>query len=271
MFYGHAMFMGGNSQIESRYLPSPVYRCRFWLIQNWLQFEQHYSDSVSSISSVKNSPANAIKISAAILNLVRFSLFDRCDSDKPEKITILLLSGCCLWTLHDHKALGDKNWDEFAKPFFKTKNIRGVWVLVTTAWISLHSAMNHENHETRSPSFTSSCARSTFCFCLQRAGVLFAACSSFVCSVLEFCLQRAGVLFAACRSLVCSVRKFCLQRVVLLFAACWSFVCSVREFCLQRVILLFAACWSFVCSVREFCLQRIILLFAACWSFVCSV
>ena len=199
MFYGHAMFMGGNSQIESRYLPSPVYRCRVWLIQNWLQFEQHYSDSVSSISSVKNSPANAIKISAAILNLVRFSLFDRCDSDKPEKITILLLSGCCLWTLHDHKALGDKNSDEFTKPFFFLK-IRGVWVFVTPAWT------------TRSQSFTSSCARSTFGF-------------------------------------VCSVREFCLQRVILLFAACWSFVCSVREFCLQRIILSFAACWSFVCSV----------------------
>ena len=74
-------------------------------------------------------------------------------------------------------------------------------------------------------------------FCLQRAGVLFAACSSFVCSVLEFCLQRAGVLFAACRSLVCSVRKFCLQRVVLLFAAC-------RSFCLQRAGVLFAVCGS---------------------------
>ena len=31
--------------------------------------EQHYSDSVSVISSVKNSPANVIKILAAILNL----------------------------------------------------------------------------------------------------------------------------------------------------------------------------------------------------------
>ena len=151
-------------------------------------------------------------MSAAILqtvNLLSFSLFDRCDSDKPEKINILLLSRCCLWTLHDHKTLGEKNWDEFTKPFFKTKNIRGVWVLVTTAWISLHSAMNHENHETRSQSFTSF---------LRHA---------FVCSVLEFCLQCAGVLFAACNSFVCSELEFCLQRVVLLFAACWSFVCSV--------------------------------------------
>ena len=116
MCYGHAKFTGGNSQKESTYSPSPVYRCRVWWIQNWLQFQQYFSDSVSSISSVKNSQANAIKISAAILqtvNLLSFSLFDRCDSDKPEKINILLLSGCCLWKLHDHKTLGDKNWDEF--------------------------------------------------------------------------------------------------------------------------------------------------------------
>ena len=38
------------------------------------------------ILSVKNSLANVIKISAAILNLVSFSLFDRRDSDKPEMI-----------------------------------------------------------------------------------------------------------------------------------------------------------------------------------------
>ena len=118
----------------------------------------------------------------------------------------------------------------------------------------------HLRDETRSQSFTSSCTRSTFCFCLQRAGVLFAACGSFVCSELEFRLQRARVLFAACRSLVCSVRKFCLQREVLLFAACSSFVCSVPEF-------LFAACWSFVCSVREFSLQRVILLVVVCMFF----
>ena len=213
MFYGHAMFMGGNSQIESRYLPSPVYRCRVWLIQNWLQFEQHYSDSVSSISSVKNSPANAIKISAAILNLVRFSLFDRCDSDKPEKITILLLSGCCLWTLHDHKALGDKNSDEFTKPFF-FKNSRGLSFRDTRV-----------NHEI--PVLYVILRAQYFWFCLQCAGVLFAACNSFVCSVLEFCLQCAGVLFAAYNSFVCSVLELCLQRVILLFAAYWSCVCSV--------------------------------------------
>ena len=85
MFHVNTMFIG-NNQKESRYLSSPVYRCRVWWIQNLLQFEQH-SDSVSPISSVKNLPANAIKVSAAILNLA---------GDKPEKINISLLSGCCM-------------------------------------------------------------------------------------------------------------------------------------------------------------------------------
>ena len=138
------MFTASNSKkdsryLYSRYLSSPVYHCHIWWIQNWLQFEQHYSDSVSSISLVKESPATTIKVSATILNLVSFSLFDQCDSDKPEKINISLLSVCCLWTLHDHKTLGDKNWDEFTKPFFKKKNLRGL----TPVWISLlkNSAM----------------------------------------------------------------------------------------------------------------------------------
>ena len=48
--------------------------------------------TLSFISSVKNSPANAVKISAVILNLAS----DKPDSDKPEKINISLLSGCCL-------------------------------------------------------------------------------------------------------------------------------------------------------------------------------
>ena len=71
---------------------------------------------------MKNSPANAIKISVAIQ-----TLFDRRDSEKPEKINISLISGCCLWTSRDHnKTIGDKNWDEF-KSFFKIN--RGVWGL----------------------------------------------------------------------------------------------------------------------------------------------
>ena len=45
---------------ESRYLSSPVYPGLS------LQFEQHYSDSASSIPLVENLPANAIKISVAI-------------------------------------------------------------------------------------------------------------------------------------------------------------------------------------------------------------
>ena len=40
------------------------------------------------VTLVKNSPANVIKVSAATLNL-SFSLFDRCDSDKPEKINYI--------------------------------------------------------------------------------------------------------------------------------------------------------------------------------------
>ena len=61
-----------NSQKESIYLSSRVYRCR---------------DSVSSISSVKNSPANTIKIdklSAVVLNLAS----DKLDSDKKPNIAI---------------------------------------------------------------------------------------------------------------------------------------------------------------------------------------
>ena len=87
MLNGNTMFKG-NSHKESRYLSSPVYRCHVWWIQNWLQFEQHYSDSVSSISSVKKSPANAIKLSAAILNLAS----DKPDSDKLEKISRFFLA-----------------------------------------------------------------------------------------------------------------------------------------------------------------------------------
>ena len=44
----------------------------------------------------KNSPANVIKVLATILNLVSFSLFDRFESDKLEKMNIWLLSGWLL-------------------------------------------------------------------------------------------------------------------------------------------------------------------------------
>ena len=90
---------------------------------------------MSSNSLVKHSPANAIKISVAILNLVSFSLFDRCDSDKPEKkINMSLISGYCLWTLRDHKTLRDKNWDEF-KSIYLEKKYRGVWGLTSEFWV----------------------------------------------------------------------------------------------------------------------------------------
>ena len=57
---------------------------------------QQHSDSVSSISSVKTSPANAIKISAVILNLA--SDKPDIDSDKPEKINISVRSSWLLPT-----------------------------------------------------------------------------------------------------------------------------------------------------------------------------
>ena len=33
------------------------------------------------------------------------SVFDRSDNDQPEKINISLYCGCCLWTLRDHRAI----------------------------------------------------------------------------------------------------------------------------------------------------------------------
>ena len=45
----------------------------------------------------KKSRANVIKVSAVILNFVRFSLFDRHDSDKPEMIYI----SCSLFNRSD--------------------------------------------------------------------------------------------------------------------------------------------------------------------------
>ena len=67
MFYGNTMFIGNTQQPERIELfIFSGYRCR---------------DSVSSISSIKNSPANAVKISAVILNLAS----DKPDSDKNRK------------------------------------------------------------------------------------------------------------------------------------------------------------------------------------------
>ena len=86
-------------------------------------------------------------------------------------------------------------------------------------------------------------------FCLQHAAVLFA--------VRKFCLQRVVHLFAACRSFVCSVLEFCLQCAGVLFAACNSFACSVHVFFYS---------FFFVCTIQEIifftcylCLQGIFL------------
>ena len=103
MFYGHAMFIWGNSQKGSRYLLSLVYHCCICWIQNWLQVEQHYRLWLSvSISLVKNLPANAIKIAGCNFKPC-FSWIDQCYSAKLKKANISLLSGRCLCTLHDHK------------------------------------------------------------------------------------------------------------------------------------------------------------------------
>ena len=90
MFYGNTVFIG-NKQNGSRY----YYLLRFIAFASGgykTDLNLNIIATVSSISSVTNSPANAIKISAAILNLASKKL----DSDKPEKITISFLSGCCL-------------------------------------------------------------------------------------------------------------------------------------------------------------------------------
>ena len=162
--------------------------------------------------------------------------------------------------LHDNKTLGDKNWDEFTKPFFR-KQTRGVLVFLTPAWKLCHVSCEPRQPRDKVPVLYVILCAQYFCFCLQCAEILFAACWSFVCSVREFCLLRVILLFAACGSFVCSLRESRLQRVIVLFAACNSFVCSVLEFCLQCAGVLFAALNSFPCSVHVpflqflFCLQ----------------
>ena len=64
MFYGHAMFIGGNGQKGSRYLSFPVYRCRVPWRQKLSSMNLNNiiaTLSLNSISSVKNSPANVRK------------------------------------------------------------------------------------------------------------------------------------------------------------------------------------------------------------------
>ena len=83
------VFISENSQKESRYLPSPVYRCRVQWIQIKTDFNLnnvHYGDFVSSFSSVKKFTSKCYQSVGCYLNLVSFSLFDRRHSDKREKI-----------------------------------------------------------------------------------------------------------------------------------------------------------------------------------------
>ena len=101
-----------------------------------------------------------------------------------------------------------------------------------------------------------------FCFCLQCAGVSFAACNSFVCRV-QFFLQFLSRL----------------QRVIRLLVVCiffyrFFFVCSVREFCLQCAVLLLAVCiffyivFSLQCAGDDF--LDVFFMFTRN-SFICSV
>ena len=83
MFYGHAVFIKVTARKERD-------------VYIFLRFIAVVSGASKilyrlclSISSVKYSPAN---VSAYILKLVSFSLFDRRDSDKTEKTNISLLS-----------------------------------------------------------------------------------------------------------------------------------------------------------------------------------
>ena len=74
-------------------------------------------------------------MSAAILNLVSFSLFAHRDSDKPEKINISLLSGFCGFAYEHCVAIksGDKNNVPGVRGF-------GVWGRrsVFGGWVSRH-------------------------------------------------------------------------------------------------------------------------------------
>ena len=94
---------------------------------------------MSSISSVKNLPANAIKILAVILNLAS----DKPDSDKkPEKINISLLSDCCLWTLRDHKTNRDKSRETSLNSWLQKKKwLAQTWLCLWPCLIYQYSDM----------------------------------------------------------------------------------------------------------------------------------
>ena len=109
-YFGSVGIMGPTQISRSRFKQSRisphishiyVIGCKFWkdfwvylgitVFLKGLETFMKIIATLSSISSAKNLPANVIKISAVILYLAR----DKPDSNKPEKINISLLSGCC--------------------------------------------------------------------------------------------------------------------------------------------------------------------------------
>ena len=91
-----------------------------------------------AISWLKNSPANAIKISAVILNLAS----DKPDSVKNRKRNISLLSDCCLWRLRDHKTNRDTSRETSWKKYLTTKKWRAqTWLCVWPRSIYQYSDM----------------------------------------------------------------------------------------------------------------------------------
>ena len=111
-----------------------------WLAEkfSWGTWQVVPSEGVTKTQTPKTNLNNIIIVSLSfyfrqqmsskcwlLLNLFGFSLFDWCNNDKLEKVNISLLSGCCLWTLRDHKTLGDKNWDELSLQIFFKKKFEG--------------------------------------------------------------------------------------------------------------------------------------------------
>ena len=90
MFLSHTMFIGGMKQQPELI---EIFTFSGLSLSRLVDTKTDFKLNNIIATSLKNSPANVIKVSAAILNLVSFSLFDRRDSDKPEKINIPLLSG----------------------------------------------------------------------------------------------------------------------------------------------------------------------------------
>ena len=87
LFYGHAMFIG-NSQKEARYLSFPLFIA--------VRFNSRYFDSICWRIFYRRNRRHRVAM------LFKF-VSTRRDSDEPDKINISILSGCCLWTLCDHK------------------------------------------------------------------------------------------------------------------------------------------------------------------------